>query len=106
MMINNPRAGVRARLAQEILNPDIPLPFSDLTVLAYRNGFTWWHYPAASGLRNVLAPGFFNEASGLLAAGDRISVIGDGGAVDLHVAGVVDKVVSVAALQATPGALA
>jgi hypothetical protein len=51
----------------------------NLSVLAYANGFTLWHYKAAAcGL--VSAPGFFDAASGMLAAGDMMMVSAADGA--------------------------
>jgi hypothetical protein len=49
----------------------------DLSVLAYANGFTLWHYKAGQDpLYDVCEPGFFNEAADLLAAGDLIMISG------------------------------
>jgi hypothetical protein len=52
----------------------------NLSVLAYANGFTLWHYKAASdALDQVGAHGFFNAASDMLAPGDMMMVsAGDG----------------------------
>ena len=52
-----------------------------LSVLAYANGFTLWHYktgaaPAADAGRD----GFFNEAADMLAVGDILMVSGAAGA--------------------------
>jgi hypothetical protein len=47
----------------------------ELSVLAYANGFTLWHYKAgADGLPAVTQPGFFDPASDLLANGDMMLV--------------------------------
>lgn len=43
----------------------------NLSVLAYANGFTLWHYKApADDHRLVLAPGFFADAGDVLSSGD------------------------------------
>ena len=41
----------------------------DLSVLAYANGFTLWHYTTSDA---DFAPGYFNGASAMLRAGDII----------------------------------
>jgi hypothetical protein len=47
----------------------------ELSVLAYANGFTLWHYKAgAGGLTHVAEPGFFDPAADLLASGDMVLV--------------------------------
>ncbi len=52
----------------------------NLSVLAYTNGFTLWHYKAAHDrLEQVTHEGFFEEAAELLVAGDIVMVsAGDG----------------------------
>ncbi len=58
-----------------------------LSVLAYANGFTLWHYKGAGdGLSDAAAPGFFNEAADMLAPGDMLMVSGSQGARMLAVA--------------------
>ena len=58
-----------------------------LSVLAYANGFTLWHYksgpdaPAAAS-----AAGYFDGAADMLAAGDMVMVSADTGARMLAVA--------------------
>ena len=42
----------------------------ELSVLAYANGFTLWHYRTASD--DLLAPGYFDSAEELLREGDQI----------------------------------
>lgn len=45
----------------------------NLSVLAYAQGFTLWHYKAADdGIAQVAAPDFFEEAGDMLAAGDML----------------------------------
>jgi hypothetical protein len=46
-----------------------------LSVLAYANGFTLWHYKASEGGTLAAAlPGFFDDAGDLLASGDMVLV--------------------------------
>jgi hypothetical protein len=50
-------------------------PLCNLSVLAYANGFTLWHYKdAAEGRPAATAPSFFAQAGDILAAGDMILV--------------------------------
>ena len=55
----------------------------NLSVLAYAQGFTLWHYRAAGcPLAGIVAPGFFSPAADMLAVGDMMLVsAGDGGRV-------------------------
>jgi hypothetical protein len=55
----------------------------NLSVLAYAQGFTLWHYRgSACPLARATAPGFFNPAADLIAAGDMLLVsAADGGRV-------------------------
>jgi len=47
----------------------------NLSVLAYANGFTLWHYKAeAGGLPNAVNTGFFDPAADMLATGDMMLV--------------------------------
>ena len=49
----------------------------DLSVLAYANGFTLWHYkPGDDGLADTAADNFFADASDMMAAGDLVVVSG------------------------------
>ena len=53
----------------------------NLSVLAYANGFTLWHYKSGQdGLARVEQPGFFGGASDMLAGGDLLMVSGADGA--------------------------
>jgi hypothetical protein len=60
----------------------------DLSVLAYAQGFTLWHYKAADdGARRAAGePGFFDHAADMLAAGDMVMVSSPAGARILCVA--------------------
>lgn len=44
----------------------------DLSVLAYANGFTLWHYTTADLADDVDTTGYFNGASDLLRVGDML----------------------------------
>jgi hypothetical protein len=47
----------------------------ELSVLAYANGFTLWHYKAGEGGASAATlPGFFDSATDLLANGDMVLV--------------------------------
>ena len=53
----------------------------NLSVLAYANGFTLWHYRTAlDGLTRVEKPGFFTAAADMLAGGDMVMVSAADGA--------------------------
>ena len=59
----------------------------DLSVLAYANGFTLWHYKAGKArLEEVGARNFFAGAADMLAAGDMVMVSAADGARVLCVA--------------------
>ena len=45
---------------------------NDLSVLAYANGFTLWHYRTPDIAADVDATGYFNEAASMLRVGDFI----------------------------------
>jgi hypothetical protein len=44
----------------------------DLSVLAYANGFTLWHYTTADAATAVDTAGYFNAASTMLRVGDIV----------------------------------
>ena len=47
----------------------------NLSVLAYANGFTLWHYKASGDAQaTVTAPSFFRDAGDMLASGDMVMV--------------------------------
>jgi len=63
-----------------------PVPSSifairNLSVLAYANGFTLWHYKAGNArLDAVATPNFFQDSSDMLSVGDMMMVsASDGG---------------------------
>ena len=52
-----------------------------LSVLAYANGFTLWHYNAGQDrVDRVLEIGFFDEGADMLASGDIVMASGGDGA--------------------------
>ncbi len=57
---------------------------ADLSVLAYANGFTLWHYKSAGDTNGVMAgAGYFNAAADLLRAGDMLALNGKDGSAAL-----------------------
>jgi len=60
----------------------------NLSVLAYANGFTLWHYKAgADRLDAAAAPGFFADATDMLAPGDMMMISAAEGGRMVSVAG-------------------
>ena len=60
----------------------------NLSVLAYAQGFTLWHYRAgAAALDRVAEKGFFDDAADMFAAGDMVMVSAAGGGRVLFVTG-------------------
>lgn len=57
-----------------------------LSVLAYANGFTLWHYKADAPLAEAGAPDFFTSAADLLGTGDILMLSAQDGAQVLAVA--------------------
>ena len=55
-----------------------PAPFrpEDLSVLAYANGFTLWHY--RMDRPSAIPPGFFDAAPEMVNPGDVVWISGDG----------------------------
>lgn len=76
----------------------MPLAIRNLSVLAYANGFTLWHYKAGGTLEVVTAPQFFSDASDMLTAGDLVMVSASDGARILAVGEAVIGSVTVAPL--------
>lgn len=52
------------------------MPFSirNLSVLAYANGFTLWHYKLGASSCDAVDPGFFDDARDMLISGDMLMV--------------------------------
>lgn len=48
----------------------------NLSVIAYANGFTLWHYSASEKLADIMASGYFNDVKTLINTGDIIIVNG------------------------------
>lgn len=49
----------------------------DLSVLAYANGFTLWHYKAGNdSLADVACDDYFADASDMMAVGDMLLISG------------------------------
>ena len=58
-----------------------------LSVLAYANGFTLWHYKVpGDGLHDTSAAGYFDDAADMLAVGDMVMASSSSGARMLSVA--------------------
>jgi hypothetical protein len=51
----------------------------NLSVLAYANGFTLWHYTTADTAATVDTAGYFDDAASMLRAGDMILANVDSG---------------------------
>lgn len=52
----------------------------NLSVLAYGNGFTLWHYKTADAAATVDSAGYFNEAARMVRVGDFVLAnVGQGG---------------------------
>jgi hypothetical protein len=67
----------------------------DLSVLAYANGFTLWHYKAGGdALASVGTSGFFDSAADMLASGDMMMVSAADGARVLAMARTGGKIVA------------
>ncbi len=67
----------------------------DLSVLAYAQGFTLWHYKArGEALACIGDTGYFDDAGDMLAGGDMVMVSGPGGGRVLCVADTEGRVVT------------
>ncbi|MDR1071443.1 MAG: hypothetical protein LBL21_02270 [Rickettsiales bacterium] len=44
----------------------------NLSVVAYANGFTMWHYAGSEALATISASGFFNGVASLMNTGDIV----------------------------------
>ena len=55
----------------------MPFAIRDLSVLAYAQGFTLWHYKTGvEPLDAVARTGFFDDAADMLASGDMVMLSG------------------------------
>jgi hypothetical protein len=60
----------------------------NLSVLAYANGFTLWHYKSANdNLAKAAEPGYFADAADLMAEGDMVMLTGSEGGKIATIAG-------------------
>ena len=50
----------------------------NLSVLAYAQGFTLWHYKTTEALTRLDVPGYFDGAADMLATGDILLLTGGG----------------------------
>ncbi len=67
----------------------------NLSVLAYANGFTLWHYKAEQDtLQALRKPGYFDEATDMLAGGDMVLASATGGSGVLCIAEDADRLVA------------
>ena len=69
----------------------------NLSVIAYANGFTLWHYKENATLATITASGYFASVKSLMNTGDIILINGSNGTTM--------KVLSVASDAITVGAL-
>ena len=79
----------------------------NLSVLAYANGFTLWHYKStADTLATLTGSGYFNNASDMLRLGDTLTLQDSGDDVAaIRVAGNSGGVVSIAHTPAQSAAI-
>ena len=65
----------------------------DLSVLAYAQGFTLWHYKAGMiPLPRVRQAGFFDEAAAMVATGDMVMVSSPAGACIMVIVATAERV--------------
>ena len=46
----------------------------NLSVIAYANGFTLWHYAENAALATIISDGYFNDVKNLMNIGDIILI--------------------------------
>ena len=46
----------------------------NLSVIAYANGFTLWHYAASETMATITASGYFNAIGSLMNSGDVVII--------------------------------
>ena len=46
----------------------------NLSVIAYANGFTLWHYAASETLATIITDGYFNNVKTLMNVGDVVII--------------------------------
>jgi len=59
------------------------MTLKNLSVLAYANQFTHWHYRGLPS--EALLPSFFSDGSGMFALGDMITVSDSGAGINIFV---------------------
>lgn len=70
----------------------------NLSVIAYANGFTLWHYAAAETMTAISASGYFSSVKTLMNTGD-IVIINASDSTAIKKIGVTDSAITVAALS-------
>lgn len=70
----------------------------NLSVIAYANGFTLWHYKENATLATITASGYFSSLKTLMNTGDIILINGSNGTT-MKVVSISDGVVTVGALS-------
>lgn len=54
----------------------MPFQSNDLTVLAYADGYTLWHYVTDDTAEEIRSAGYFDEAREIFRNNDRIEIFG------------------------------
>lgn len=57
----------------------------DLTVLAYADGYTLWHYSTDDAASEVSRPAYFDDARDLFRTNDRIEILASDGDFDARI---------------------
>ena len=70
----------------------------NLSVIAYANGFTLWHYKENTTLATITASGYFASVKSLMNSGDIILINGSNGTT-MKVLTVSDDAITVGALS-------
>ena len=70
----------------------------NLSVIAYANGFTLWHYKENATLATITASGYFSSLKTLMNTGDIILINGSNGTT-MKVIAISEGVVTVGALS-------
>ena len=70
----------------------------NLSVIAYANGFTLWHYKESATLATITASGYFSSVKTLMNSGDIILINGSNGAT-IKAISIAEGVVTVGALS-------
>ncbi|MDX1736971.1 MAG: hypothetical protein R3261_01970 [Alphaproteobacteria bacterium] len=77
----------------------------NLSVIAYANGFTFWHYTTEDSLQDFMQDGYFNHASDMLRKGDCIICNGSSSAnLQTTILNVVDNSEGIVRLSSMLGA--